>query len=330
MSCSSQFTGDESLNAANCQALPPGNQAVEPELPVAAAHVVFIDRKATCRWARWLRECWLHAWSEVALRTRLGHVSQVCEDNPQIAESPMHGGSLRSGVLASRVGTSPALIRPADGPMRPDGAPALEAVDGNDVDRTLLAAVAARNEAAFNEIYARYHRRIARFARRITRCSELAAEITNDTLWAIWRCAPSFKGRSTVSTWIMGIAYHIGRNRLKSNRRREAHEEPMRHLIEAAHEPWSDGDLREWVGAALVQLSEEQRSALELFYRFGHSCEEIAQMVDCPANTVKTRMYHGRRRMREALPRLAGFESASKSNRQWNRRRHRPFEPRGS
>jgi len=66
---------------------------------------------------------------------------------------------------------------------------------------------------------------------------------------------------------------------------------------------------REWVGAALIQLTEEQRTVLELFYRFGHSCEEIAEMVDCPANTVKTRMYHGRRKMQRLLPRLAGFET---------------------
>jgi RNA polymerase sigma-70 factor, ECF subfamily len=185
----------------------------------------------------------------------------------------------------------------------------LEAVSGTDLDRTLIAAIAAGNEAAFNEIHTRYYRRVARFTRRITRCSELTAEITNDTLWAIWRCAPSFKGSSRVSTWIMGIAYHIGLRALHRSRRREAHEEPMRDFIEAAHEPWSDGNDREWVAAALVQLAEEQRTVLELFYRFGHSCEEIAEMVDCPANTVKTRMYHGRRKMRRLLPHLAGFET---------------------
>jgi RNA polymerase sigma-70 factor (ECF subfamily) len=180
-------------------------------------------------------------------------------------------------------------------------------VDGNDLDLALIAAIAAGDEAAFNRIYARYYPRVARFTRRITRCSELIAEITNDTLWAIWRCAPSFNGGSRVSTWIMGIAHHIGNKTLQRSSRREAHEEPMLDFMEAAHEPWSDGDDREWVGAALVQLAEEQRTVLELFYRFGHSCEEIAEMVDCPTNTVKSRMFHGRRNMQRLLPRLAGF-----------------------
>ena len=187
------------------------------------------------------------------------------------------------------------------------GVPVLRAVDENDLDLALITAIAAGDEAAFNQMYARYYPRVARFTRRITRCSELIAEITNDTLWAIWRCAPSFKGGSRVSTWIMGIAQHIGNKTLRRRSRREAHEEPMLHLIEAAHEPWSVGDDREWVGAALVQLAEEQRTVLELFYRFGHSCEEIAELVDCPTNTVKSRMFHGRRNMQRLLPRLAGF-----------------------
>jgi RNA polymerase sigma-70 factor (ECF subfamily) len=192
-------------------------------------------------------------------------------------------------------------------PVYHDDSRAAEAT-GNDLDRALMAAIAAGDEAAFNEIYARYYPRVARFTRRITRCSELISEITNDTLWAIWRCAPSFKGSSRVSTWIMGIAYRIGSKTLRRRSNREAYEEPILDFIEAAHEPWSDGDNREWVGAALVQLAEEQRTVLELFYRFGHSCEEIAEMVDCPTNTVKSRMFHGRRNMQRLLPRLAGIE----------------------
>jgi RNA polymerase sigma-70 factor (ECF subfamily) len=180
---------------------------------------------------------------------------------------------------------------------------------GNDLDHALIAAIAAGDEAAFNEIHARYYPRVARFTRRITRSSELIAEITNDTLWAIWRCAPSFKGSSSVSTWIMGIAYRIGSKTLRRRSSREAHEEPILDFLEAAHEPWSEGDDREWVGAALVQLTEDQRIVLELFYRFGHSCEEIAEMVDCPTNTVKSRMFHGRRNMQRLLPRLAGIEA---------------------
>ena len=132
------------------------------------------------------------------------------------------------------------------GQMKSDGAPAWEAAGSNELDRTLIAAIAARNETAFNEICVRYHGRIARFARRITRSSELIAEITNDTLWAIWRCAPSFKGGSRVSTWILGIAYHIGRDGLKRNRRREAHEDSVHDELHSPDEDWLAGPAPWW------------------------------------------------------------------------------------
>jgi len=219
----------------------------------------------------------------------------------------MHKDDSHSAVQSKPVDTPRTLVRPAGSWSGPGGVPVLDALAGNDPDRTLIAAIAAGNEAAFNQIYARYYPRVARFTRRITRCPELTEEIINDTLLTIWRRARSFKGNSRVSTWIMGIADRIGNNALRRSSRRQAHEEPMRDFIEAAHEPWSDGDDREWVAAALGQLTEEQRTALELFYRFGNSCEEIAEIVDCPANTVKTRMYYGRRNMRRVLPRLAGL-----------------------
>jgi RNA polymerase sigma-70 factor (ECF subfamily) len=220
----------------------------------------------------------------------------------------VHNHASRPAVRKTGL-TAHASVRPTGARIGSGSAAVLEAVAGNDLDRELIAAIAAGDEAAFNEIHARYYFRVAHFIRRITRCSDLIAEITNDTLWAIWRCAPSFKGGSRVSTWIMAIAYRIGSKTLHRSRRREAHEEPMLDFIEAAQEPPSDRDDREWVGAALVQLAEEQRTVLELFYHFGHSCEEIAEMVDCPANTVKSRMHHARRKMRRLLPLLAGLET---------------------
>ena len=203
-----------------------------------------------------------------------------------------------------------ASIRPVTAGIRPDVPSLLRADAGNDRDRTLIAAIAAGDEAAFREIHSRYYWRVARFTRRITRCSELIEEITNDTLWAIWRCAPRFKGASRVSTWIMGIAYRVSRMTLRARSRRWAGEEPMRDFIEDTHEPWSETEVCEWVGAALVRLPEEQRTVLELFYHFGHSCEEIADRMNCPRNTVKTRMYYGRRTLRRLLPSLAGLENA--------------------
>jgi RNA polymerase sigma-70 factor (ECF subfamily) len=62
----------------------------------------------------------------------------------------------------------------------------------------------------------------------------------------------------------------------------------------------------EWILRALQHLPTEQRLTLELAYGQGYSCEEIAEIMDCPMNTVKTRMFHARGKLRALLPHLAG------------------------
>ena len=64
-------------------------------------------------------------------------------------------------------------------------------------------------------------------------------------------------------------------------------------------------EAEDWLGRALNGLPTEQRAVLELTYYLGYSCEEIAAIMECPVNTVKTRMFHARQKLRVALPALA-------------------------
>ena len=178
----------------------------------------------------------------------------------------------------------------------------------NAAELRLLARVAEGDRQAFQELYVGYHRRLARFLTRLTHGYPIAEEIINDTMYVVWRKAAGFRGQSQVSTWIMGIAY---RRALKALKRESI----------AAHVPVMPGDedsqatdaaqrtdeLHEWIGHALDRLPAEQRMVVELTYYVGLSCQEIATIMECPVNTVKTRMFHARRKLRIALPRQAGF-----------------------
>jgi RNA polymerase sigma-70 factor (ECF subfamily) len=174
---------------------------------------------------------------------------------------------------------------------------------GNERDRALICAIASGDRAAFEEIHSRYSGRIRAFALKRTRRRDLAEELTCETLTTIWLSAARFRHASKVSTWIFGIARILS---LKALRRLgSAATTATDSHVEEFHNPWSNDELCEWLDAALALLPEEQRTALELCYRQGHSCQQIADSVGCPLSTVKTRMFHGRRKLRQLLPKLA-------------------------
>ena len=172
----------------------------------------------------------------------------------------------------------------------------------NDAERELLRRISNGDRDAFRDLYLRYHRRLARFLVRLTRGREDAEEIINDTLWIVWQRAGDFRNASRVSTWIMGIAY---RRALKLIRRAATHERAM--ALEISNvEPTANDALeaaanRQLLERGLARLPLEQRLVLEFTYYLDHSCEEIAEIMECPVNTVKTRMFHARRKLRTLL-----------------------------
>jgi RNA polymerase sigma-70 factor, ECF subfamily len=170
----------------------------------------------------------------------------------------------------------------------------------------LIARVADGDRRAFEELYHLYHRRMARFLTRLTHRYDLAEEVINDTFWVVWRKARDFRGDSQPSTWILGIAYRKARNALRAAARGAAQNLEEQFLPLTSDEPFRTEELRDWLGQALEQLPIEQRLGVELCYEFGYSCEEIATIMNCPVNTVKTRLFHARAKLKKLLPRLAG------------------------
>jgi RNA polymerase sigma-70 factor (ECF subfamily) len=172
-------------------------------------------------------------------------------------------------------------------------------------DSALLAAVAAGDRRALEELYLSYHRRLARFLSRFTQRYENIEEIINDTFMIVWQGAKDFRSASQVSTWIIGIAY---RTALKSFRRQKNHNgaQSLEDYPEQTVDPTLDAEVRDWLRHGLNRLPVEQRLTLELAYHMGHSLEEIAAITECPVGTVKARMFHAREKLRQYLPNLGG------------------------
>ncbi|WP_342113303.1 RNA polymerase sigma factor [Pseudoduganella sp. OTU4001] len=173
---------------------------------------------------------------------------------------------------------------------------------GESDDGELVRRVGGGDRLAFQALYRAYFPRLARFLDRMTRNVPLLEEIVNDTMLVVWQKAASYDGSSKVSTWIFGIAY---RQALKALR---GLDEPVEEVAEAAGEEWREPEhalaalqLQRGVGRALDALPLEQRLVVCLTYYHGMAYPEIAETLGCPVNTVKTRMFHARLRLKDML-----------------------------
>jgi len=174
-------------------------------------------------------------------------------------------------------------------------------------DRDWLRRIAAGDRRALEQLYFSYHGRLAQFLSRLTGRRDVIEEAINDTFWIVWQKASQFRGDSRASTWIMGIAWRCG---LKSLRRSGPlpveHADELSDAASGIDTTLAAAELREWLDSGLRTLPVEQRATMELAYFLGHSCEEIATIMNCPVNTVKARMFQARIKLRNLLPALGG------------------------
>lgn len=163
----------------------------------------------------------------------------------------------------------------------------------------LVGRIARGDRPAFEALYRAYFPRLARFLQRMTRSSTLIEEIVNDTLLVVWRKADTFNGSSKVSTWVFAIAYRRACKAL------QALDEPVD--PGADEQEGHDSDRPEWqfeqlrlahaVDGALAALPVAQRTAFQLAFYHDMTYPEIAEIMACPVNTIKTRLFHTRKRL---------------------------------
>ena len=164
----------------------------------------------------------------------------------------------------------------------------------------LLAAVAQADEGALRELYDVYYPRLARFLIRMTTDDDLIAEIINDTFFVVWQKADGFRGDASPSTWIIGICYRRALkalNRLPSFEPLSGDEAVTGAAADSPGDP--EGPLA--MTRAIGRLKPKHRAIVILTYHFGYTYREIAEIVHCPENTVKTRMHHARKHLQKLL-----------------------------
>jgi RNA polymerase sigma factor (sigma-70 family) len=179
--------------------------------------------------------------------------------------------------------------------------PCASSIDANDA--RLIGQVANGDLRAFELLYRGYFPRLTRFLNRMTHNLQQIEEIVNDTMLVVWKKAPTYNGTCKVSTWVFAIAYRKARKTIDAADD-PVDAEPDLREAEPGSQPeqqFSQLRQRQAVDAALDALPLAQRAVVQLTYFHGMGYADIAAVLDCPLNTVKTRMFHARRRLAHLL-----------------------------
>lgn len=192
----------------------------------------------------------------------------------------------------------------------------------DDPDTALIHAVAAGDRDALATLYQRFAIPLYRFIlQRLGQDQELAEEVLQDVMLAVWQGAGRFRGESRALTWLFGIAH---RQALQARRRRASR---ARHEYDGGDEAGAQ-DVAAHRGPSLRQLAEDaleadelhravallpedMRLALDLTLLEGLSCSEAAAVLQVAPGTIKSRLFRGRALLRLALTSGAGAEDAA-------------------
>ncbi len=210
---------------------------------------------------------------------------------------------MSSAFQLSVSGSSP---RTASAPNRPEPCLAPE------LDETqllqLLQRVCERDQAAFTTLHRAMARRVFAFAMRIVRDEGHAEEVVVDTMLEVWQHPQRFRGGSRLSTWILGIARHKALTVLRRLRPADVGDdgdlERMASDEAGGFDVVASLQRRDGVRKCMCELTSAHRECMHLVFYEGLSLAEVAGIQACPENTVKTRLFHARKKIERCLRRL--------------------------
>lgn len=181
--------------------------------------------------------------------------------------------------------------------------------------QALLQRVGAKDQAAFRALYEHFGRRVYAFLVHRFQNESLAEEIVSDTLLHVWNAPQSFRGESAFSTWLLGVARFKMLERLRQRPPAATDlDEIDESLLVEETSPEDVAAMRqrsEGVRECLDALPAEQRECMHLGYYEGWTLGEIAELMNVKRETVGTRLFYARKKIKACLAALIAREGAA-------------------
>ncbi len=176
-----------------------------------------------------------------------------------------------------------------------------------EIDQLLVERAQGGDQQAFDQLVSKYQRKLGRLLSRFIRDPAEVEDVAQEAFIKAYRALPSFRGDSAFYTWLYRIGINTAKNYLVSQGRRaptstdfdadeaEGFEDAAQlRDINTPESMLMSKQIGETVNAAMEALPEELRTAIVLREIEGHSYEEIAQMMNCPIGTVRSRIFRAR------------------------------------
>jgi RNA polymerase sigma-70 factor (ECF subfamily) len=187
-------------------------------------------------------------------------------------------------------------------------------VSDREIDSQLVARAQQGDKQAFNLLVGKYQRKLTRLLSRFIRDQAEVEDVTQEAFIKAYRALPAFRGDSAFYTWLYRIGINTAKNYLMAMGRRA----PTSTEVEAEDaEGFEEGEqlrdintpesvllsneIAETVNSTIEQLPEELRRAIQMRELEGMSYEDIAQAMDCPIGTVRSRIFRAREAIAEKL-----------------------------
>ena len=158
-----------------------------------------------------------------------------------------------------------------------------------------------KSDKDFQDAYHEFSGNIHRTLRGMIGNEAIAEELTQEAFIKAWRGLPQFGFRSSLKTWLYQVAINVGRDWLRSHK----------NLVSTSEFEVSDStensSERKAVQEALLELDEDTRSILVLYYYEGMKQDEMGEVLGVPEGTIKSRMHSAKSKLRERLV-LKGFD----------------------
>ncbi|GAA4405418.1 RNA polymerase sigma factor [Advenella faeciporci] len=191
-----------------------------------------------------------------------------------------------------------------------------------DVDAELVARVQKGDKRAFDLLVLKYQRKIMRLLSRMLNNQAEVEDIAQETFIKAYRALPQFRGESAFYTWLYRIAINTARNWLSSNQRKMLVSDTFETKegetfsqsdnlidIDTPESRMVSSEIAQTVNKAIEDLPEDLRTAIVLREMEGLSYEEIAQTMECPIGTVRSRIFRAREAIAARLKPVLGQDN---------------------